>query len=73
MAFFGCVDSKFNTKREVRPCQEVREPPLLLITVRDSVCTSHEGLQGEAVEAHLNDPLNQKRGKKLQERKSGHV
>lgn len=63
MAFVGCVGIKFNTKREVRPCQEVREPPLLLITVRDSVCTPCEGLQGETMGAHSNDPLNQKRKK----------
>lgn len=72
MAFVGCMDRMFNM-REVRPCQEVHEHLLLLITVRDSVYISCEGLQREAMEAHLNERSSQlKRGKKLQERKSGH-
>lgn len=50
--------------REVRPCQEVHEHLLLLITVRDSVYISCEGLQREAMEAHLNERSSQlKRGK----------
>lgn len=55
--------------REVRPCQEVHEPLLLLITVRDSVYISCEGLQREAMEAHLNERSSQLKREKIARKK----